>query len=1666
MDMSHAWHMLDWIAADGFSRLGVALGHFLWQGCVVALLYAVAAWFLRGASANTRYVAGVAALLLMAACLPVTLVMIQPSETVERGADVTAMTPEQPEPVDKIAIEPPLLEPGGPPLPSFSPTEAAEIVPRQPVPVVPASPPPGKVPSPGILARLLPWASILYLCGVFAMLLRVALGLWGGRRLRRDSTPVADTAILASLGEHARRMGMRAAPLIAACGRVSVPLVVGIVRPMILIPSSLISGLTPGELEAVLVHELAHIRRFDPVVNVLQRLVEAVLFFHPAVWWVSRCVSVERENACDDLVLRTNCGRNEYASALVHMAELCVAGGSPAMIRSSALAATGKNGVQFRRRVLRVLKHEERIPVRLTAPGIVVSMLLILALMLAPAAWRGMAWAKGEGEKTTPVPLKSSEEHKPVSMSAEEFARLSAEEQKALLVSVFERRLEHSRNLYYELDQTFRGIENPDGKAGKPPKRLFANRCQYRHWRVGDSYRMDTKSYRNLEAAEPSSFSSIGVNAVEGLGRNISIPKDGKTPPSGDVQYPFDPAQSNLYLTWLSFKDSQDYPVPRDYLFSDLLDHKDDFKIEAPVAGDKVRLTVPWQPKWNGNRVFILDPKKGFLPVRCDSSFDCPLEDGRPMWRKERFTVEDSRLVGDVWMPVWLKTELTCSSGPDMMNANEAKVTRIEHGTATAADIRVPFTEGMVIHDVVEGAIYTADAQGRPGPDLKLAPNWKHRPPKGWKRGDPGGTFSMASRFSPADRESLAAAQGKIDDKRARLEDTLNVLQSNSTVALEDRIEAGLKILREYHVGENQPIWTGAIRELTEIGKPAVPKLVEELDRTERANTLRALAFILRGIDDPRAVPALIRAIPRTFQAGGGDYGLRVDDDPDLAKFMGSHDTGKGSGTGGFNYGAPRREIMPTLEKLTHHAIPHNDLRFAYFEGGAKQRRLQQELFLKFTRQWADWLSEHWRDVIDNENEAQLDLIEESLGRYAERIAQVPEQSVSAGFPNGPNVVVSDGTMNFLIRSFKERPEGGFLDLDSGRHPRPSKAIIDASAEDEPSKELLDWAEKEGVDLITLKVKNPGGEGFYHAFWPVGMKVWRIDNDRYDKIEKELRQDKPFELPKPWQGPLALIDEKTGKYEKKSTASYLFITKEGTCGRLQLNGPLYEEYGVGAGGSGGLRFDFVYEGEGESEQAESEAETTTPVPLNSFAARKAANAALAKTVHGKVVDENGTPIAGADVWMMPVYDPVKENPAAHATTDAQGRFTLAVHALSDRDLKRVGWPYSRDLILAHADGRQLGTGLAGEQMAGQDKSDLVIRLKPAAETEFVVLGPDGKPKAGAVIEPRYLLVSPRELPKEICTRVAARTDAEGRAVLTAFPRDAINFIDIATDDLGIQRQYLIPKGGGGIKDGGGGMAFPVGLSAGEPIRLRQGGTVVGRITAEKPEWTRGVRVMVTTSSPGAPIRSTTGSPVAPNRCKDTGISTTTGFADVVSDEKGRFEVPIIAAGSLIVNAVVDDRLPLLPIEPDGSAVDLRSRPGETTELELPLVRTISAVGSVRVEKSGEPIPKAVVQIARGTNLMQYMLTMTDAEGNYTASVLPGKNSVGMTLPPESKYRHLRPGVSLECEVPEDAKEFRIPVLEVGEKKAGGDSSNDVSEAIDRGMKADEFERSERGPYHY
>ncbi len=166
--------------------------------------------------------------------------------------------------------------------------------------------------------------------------------------------------------------------------RVAVPLAAGILRPVVLLPPALLLQLAPDELDALIAHELAHLRRLDPLVNALQVVAEALLFFHPAAWWVSACVRREREFACDRLAARCT-DTVACARALAALAE----GRLPLL----ATAATG-GPLMDRIHALLDLPRPRRLSPSLAA---------VLALMLVPAAWAGGQPAEPEGVEGAPV---------------------------------------------------------------------------------------------------------------------------------------------------------------------------------------------------------------------------------------------------------------------------------------------------------------------------------------------------------------------------------------------------------------------------------------------------------------------------------------------------------------------------------------------------------------------------------------------------------------------------------------------------------------------------------------------------------------------------------------------------------------------------------------------------------------------------------------------------------------------------------------------------------------------------------------------------------------------------------------------------------------------------------------------------------------------------------------------------------------------------------------------------------------------------------------------------------------------------------------------------------------------------------------------------------------
>jgi ankyrin repeat protein/beta-lactamase regulating signal transducer with metallopeptidase domain len=301
------------LAGPLMERLGWVLVHFVWQGTAVALVLAVMLRLAARASARTRYALAGAALLLCAIAPVVTWVALSPHERLPLPPSVA--WPEAT--LRPVAPAPPAIS-----LPNFI----------APISSAPRSP---------LQARLmegvekgLPGVVGGWLFGVVVLSSRLTLGWMWTRRLGRSGVPARDPACLESFSRLLARMRIGRPVRLLESALVEVPMLIGWLGPTIVVPVSLFAGLTPSQLEAILAHELAHVRRHDYLVNLLQTVVETVLFYHPAVWWIGRRLREERENCCDDLALEVMEDRLVYVSALARLEEG----------RATSLALTASGG--------------------------------------------------------------------------------------------------------------------------------------------------------------------------------------------------------------------------------------------------------------------------------------------------------------------------------------------------------------------------------------------------------------------------------------------------------------------------------------------------------------------------------------------------------------------------------------------------------------------------------------------------------------------------------------------------------------------------------------------------------------------------------------------------------------------------------------------------------------------------------------------------------------------------------------------------------------------------------------------------------------------------------------------------------------------------------------------------------------------------------------------------------------------------------------------------------------------------------------------------------------------------------------------------------------------------------------------------------------------------
>ena len=356
-----------WVQTPLAQAIGWTLVHSLWEGALVALALAAALWAVR--SSRARYAAACLALIAMLAGFGFTFTREMPRQ---RSRAVTVVNA-------RGALLPAGFE--GP----------NSLVRRS-------------------AADFLPWLAPFWMAGVMIFHLRSLASWMAARRLRRTGVCLAPDLWRERLDRLGARLRLsRPVTLLESC-LAEVPVVIGYVRPAILMPVGLFAGLPAGQIESILLHELAHIRRYDYLVNLLQASVEGFLFYHPAVWWISGLIRAERENCCDDLVVVTHGDAHEYAAALATLEQ------NRWSAREAAPAATGGNLMQRIRRLV----DRPQAPRAALPPIFSAGILALTAAVVVLAAWpskaspapAASATPGAPQRETTALPLSESEKNR------------------------------------------------------------------------------------------------------------------------------------------------------------------------------------------------------------------------------------------------------------------------------------------------------------------------------------------------------------------------------------------------------------------------------------------------------------------------------------------------------------------------------------------------------------------------------------------------------------------------------------------------------------------------------------------------------------------------------------------------------------------------------------------------------------------------------------------------------------------------------------------------------------------------------------------------------------------------------------------------------------------------------------------------------------------------------------------------------------------------------------------------------------------------------------------------------------------------------------------------------------------------------------------------------
>ncbi len=334
--------------------IGWTLAHSLWQGSLIAIACAIALSLLNQASAKTRYTLGLGALALL---------ILSSTLTFGYYWQHTACTTSYAEPIAQKILQ---LPEGNTTFNNLFTESASEDISLHVFKEY--------------FQEHLPLVVTGWLLGVLLFSLRLIGGFALMQRLKYYRNYPAPHPWQAILHELAEKLQIRRKVKLLESAMVNSPMVIGNFKPIILIPIGMATGFTTEQIEAILAHELAHIRRNDYLINIFQHLVETLFFFHPAVWWLSSLVRHERECCCDDIAVKLTNNSVAFAKALTELETLKHSKRTAAL----ALAMKSRSGKLYQR-INRIVFQKPRVPA--FKEGVLLASVIVATLFFSALQW-------------------------------------------------------------------------------------------------------------------------------------------------------------------------------------------------------------------------------------------------------------------------------------------------------------------------------------------------------------------------------------------------------------------------------------------------------------------------------------------------------------------------------------------------------------------------------------------------------------------------------------------------------------------------------------------------------------------------------------------------------------------------------------------------------------------------------------------------------------------------------------------------------------------------------------------------------------------------------------------------------------------------------------------------------------------------------------------------------------------------------------------------------------------------------------------------------------------------------------------------------------------------------------------------------------------------------